>query len=848
MSKLVIVESPAKAKTIQKYLPKDFVVRASLGHIRDLPDNAGQMPEKYRGEPWANLGVNIEDGFEPVYVVKDPRSKKALTALKNDLKDADELYLATDEDREGEAISWHLVEALKPKVTTHRMVFHEITKTAIEAALENTRQIDTHLVEAQETRRILDRLVGYPLSLLVARKIKYGLSAGRVQSVAVRLIVERERARRRFRTGSYWDVKADLTKNKANFEAILDSVNGKRIATGKDFDETTGSIAKGKDVLLLEETEARRLASVLEQKPWRVQEVSERQYTTSPKPPFITSTLQQEASRKLGMSATQTMRVAQDLYENGFITYMRTDSVNLSQQALTAARAAAIELYGSEYVPDKPRQFKGKAKGAQEAHEAIRPTGDSFVHPKKSGLKGQELKLYDMIWKRTVASQMEVAKKTSMRVDIVVEDERGTYGFRANGNRIDFPGFMRAYVEGSDDPDAALDDQEVILPNLVAGDALGCKNLEALGHETKPPARYTEASLVKALEEEGIGRPSTYASIMKKITDDEKYARKSGSALVPTYMAFAVTEFLEVHFPELVDLKFTARMEDDLDDIAEGKGSKVKYLHEFYRKKGAFADKIEHNDANVDPDSARIVHLDDFPATIKVGRYGPYVQIEQDGEVRTANVPDEIPPADLTFEDVEKLLEEREKGPDVLGHHPETKEPIFVMNGRFGPYLQLGEKSEDNKKPKTASIPKGLTLDDMTVDKAVELFRLPRNLGKHPEDKKKIEANIGRFGPYVKHDKEYRSLRPDQDVFSITLEEAVALLAEPKGRRGATSKKVLKDLGKDPASGNDVHILDGRYGPYVKIGKTNASLPKGTNPEEFTLENALALIEQKSAN
>ncbi|MFU8804021.1 MAG: DNA topoisomerase, partial [Bradymonadaceae bacterium] len=624
------------------------------------------------------------------------------------------------------------------------------------------------------------------------------------------------------------------------------SVNGAyRVA---DFDETTGKIAKGKNVLLLGEDEAKRMASTLKEKPWQVESITERQYTTNPKPPFITSTLQQEASRKMGMGAKQTMSVAQSLYENGFITYMRTDSVNLSQQAITASRKAATELYGAEYVPDKPRQYKGKSKGAQEAHEAVRPTGDAFVHPQKSGLKGHELKLYDLIWKRTVASQMEAARKTSMRVDIVVEDEKGRYGFRANGNRIDFPGFMRAYVEGSDDPDAALDEREVLLPNLVEGEKVGCKKLEPLGHETKPPARFTEASLVKALEEEGVGRPSTYASIMGKITSGDKYARKAGSALVPTYMAFAVTEFLEDHFNELVDLQFTARMEDDLDEIAEGKGSKVEYLHEFYRKKGAFADKVEHNEANVEPDNARIVHLEDFPAVLRVGRYGPYVQIEENGEVRTANVPDDIPPADLNMEMVEKLVEEREKGPEVLGEHPETGEPIFIMKGRFGTYMQLGERTEENKKPKTASIPRGTTVAEMTVERAAELFALPRVLGKHPEDKKKVEASIGRYGPFVKHNKDYRSLTEDQDVFSITLDEALALLAEPKKGRRTSTKKVLKEVGKDPASGEVINVLDGRYGPYVKLGKTNASLPKGVTPEDLTLEKALELIEQKSAN
>ncbi|MBA2663597.1 MAG: type I DNA topoisomerase [Bradymonadaceae bacterium] len=846
MTKLVIVESPAKAKTIQKYLPSDFVVRASSGHVRDLPDNAGQMPEKYRGESWASLGVDVDNGFDAVYVVKDPRSRKALAALKKDLKDADILYLATDEDREGEAISWHLVEALKPKVEIKRMVFHEITKSAIDAALNDTRGIDYNLVAAQETRRILDRLVGYPLSLLVAKKIKYGLSAGRVQSVAMRLLVLRERDRRRFRMGTYWDLKAQMLKDKQKFDATLIAVGNKRIATGKDFDENTGQIIKGKDVLLLDEATAKRLADKLVAQDWTVSDVVEKQYTTSPKPPFITSTLQQEASRKLGMSASAAMSVAQGLYENGFITYMRTDSVNLSQQAITAARNAAQTLYGPEYVPAQPRVYKGKTKGAQEAHEAIRPSGDEFVHPSKSGLKGQDLKLYDLIWKRTVACQMEAAKKTSLRVDLVVADEGQPYTFRANGNRIDFAGFMRAYVEGLDDPDAALDDQEVLLPALALGDKVKCKELDPLRHETKPPARFTEASLVKALEEEGIGRPSTYASIMKKLTSDERYARKSGNTLIPTYLAFAVTEFLENYFAELVDLKFTANMEDELDEIAEGKCTKVEYLHNFYRKEGAFNDQVGHRDETIDPDTARIVHLEDFPATLKVGRYGPYVQVDDNGELKTVNVPDDVAPADLTYENILEWMAERAKAPDTLGTDPESGLPILIMNGRYGVYLQLGERSEDNPKPKTTSLPKGVTLEEMTVDKATQLFELPRKLGKHPEDKKVIEAAIGRFGPYIKHNKEYRSLQSEGDVFTITLDEAVKLLSEPKVR-GRRTQAVLRELGTDPASGDKVNIHEGRYGPYVKLGKTNASLPKDVKPEELTLEKALELIEQKNA-
>ncbi len=591
MSILVIVESPSKAKTIEKYLPDEYVVRASVGHVRDLPNNAKQLPEKYQKEEWAKLGVNVEKDFDVIYVIKNADQQRALKDLRAELKKADELILATDEDREGEAISWHLVEALKPKVPIKRMVFHEITKSAIQAALADTRSIDQSLVEAQETRRILDRLIGYPLSSLVWKKIKYGLSAGRVQSPALRLIVDRERERRKFRKGSYWGIKAELF-NQGSFTSDLLSVDGKRIATGKDFNENTGKIVDGKDVLLLEEDFARKIEAHINGKDAKVIDVNYRPYTSRPKAPFTTSTLQQEASRKLNMSASQTMGIAQSLYQNGYITYMRTDSTNLSSQATDAARNAIKSLYGDEFLPDSVRVYKGKSKGAQEAHEAIRPTGDSFTQPNTTGLKGREFKLYDLIWKRTVACQMKDAKKTGIRIDLEFELDGKKLLFRANGNRIDFPGFMRAYVEGSDDPEAMLDNTEVLLPDLKSGDGAECKKVDASGHETKPPARYTEASLIRKLETEGIGRPSTYASILKKITDG-RYGHRSGKAIIPTYIAFAVADFLSAHFPELVNMSFTAKMEDQLDAIADGKKSKVDYLHTFYRTEGAFKDQLD---------------------------------------------------------------------------------------------------------------------------------------------------------------------------------------------------------------------------------------------------------------
>lgn len=865
MSKLVIVESPAKAKTIEKYLSGDYRVLASVGHVRDLPDNASQMPEKYRSEPWAKLGVNTEGDFEAVYVVKDASSKKAVAALRKELKDADELYLATDEDREGEAISWHLVELLQPKVPTRRMVFHEITKSAIQNALSSTRDIDMDLVQAQEARRILDRLVGYPLSLLVGQKIRYGLSAGRVQSVSVRLLVERERERRAFRAGSYWDIDAELARSGDGFTASLRSIDGTRLATGKDFDKDTGKILEDKDVLLLGEKEAKSLLDTLKDRRWEVVSVNKTQFTTSPKAPFITSTLQQEASRKLGMSARQTMSVAQRLYESGRITYMRTDSTNLSTQALSAARAAATALYGAEYVSDSPRIYASKSKGAQEAHEAIRPAGESFVEPGRTGLRGQELKLYDLIYKRTIASQMQDAKKTRTSVDFKVEVDGKELIFRANGLRTDFAGFISAYLEGSDDPEAELADRERHLPPMKEGDSVDCTGVEANGHETQPPARYTEASLVKALEEAGIGRPSTYSSIMSKITRDERFARKKGKALVPTYTAFAVIELLETHFSDLVDLDFTASMEDDLDAIARGARSKVDYLHSFYRAEGAFNDQLKAGEAGIDVGEARIVHLSDFDAVLRVGKNGPYAEWESDGEVKKTDIPEDIPPADLQMEDLERLYSERSQWPKELGTDPETGKTVFVNTGRYGHYLQLGEveilepedpgfykngkpkppKKPKTIKPKTASVPKHLHPEEITLDQALAVLRLPRVIGAHPEDGEPIEATIGRYGPYLRHLKNSRSLESPEQVFSISLADALAILSKPKARRGG--QKVLKEVGADPETGDVINVLDGRYGPYVKLGKTNASLPKGVNPDDITLERALELIAERRA-
>ena len=850
MSKLVIVESPTKAKTIEKYLPKGYVVRASVGHVRDLPDKASQMPEKYRKETWAHLGVDVTGDFEPVYVVKDKRSREAIQELKSQLAGADELILATDEDREGEAIGWHLIEVLKPQVPVKRMVFHEITRTAIQEALTQTRSIDEHLVQAQEARRILDRLVGYPLSLLIAKKIKYGLSAGRVQSVAVRLLVERERERRRFQVGSYWDLKGDFERRQDGFDAVLRSIGGVRIATGKDFDEHTGKIAAGKNVLLLEEPRARALETDLQGASWRVLDVQHTPYTTSPRAPFTTSTLQQEASRKLGLSAREAMSIAQRLYESGLITYMRTDSTNLSQQAIDAARQSAQTLYGSEYVPQAPRIYRSKAKGAQEAHEAIRPTGDDFVLPARSGLHGRELQVYELIWKRTVACQMVDARSTRTRADLETMVHGESVVFRANGKRIDFPGYLKAYVEGSDDPEASLEDQERPLPALTVGEEVVSRRIEAIGHETKPPARYTEASLVKALEENGIGRPSTYATILSKIVQSTTYARKVGQALVPTYMAFAATALLERYFPDLVNLEFTAHMEDDLDEIAQGKGSKVSYLHQFYRSEGGFAQRIESGERDIDPSQARVVELEDFPATMKVGRYGPYVQVEEGGETRTANVPEEVAPADLSLQHIQDQIEKGQQGPVVLGQHPEYGVPVYLKQGPYGPYVQLGDepindpgkKGPKAKKPKRCSVPKGEDPAGVDFDRAMQLLSLPRTVGKHP-DGKVVQTGLGRFGPYLKHGSDFRSLPDVASLFSLELEAALAILAEPKRRgRGA---KVLREVGVHPESGEAVTIYEGRYGPYMKFAAKNITVPRDRDPQTLTLDEALALIQAK---
>lgn len=854
MPKLVIVESPTKARTIRNYLPNDYRVEASMGHVRDLPQSASEIPASVKGEKWAQLGVNVEDNFEPLYVVPQDK-KKIVKELKDALKAADELILATDEDREGESISWHLLQLLQPKVPIKRMVFHEITEDAIREAIQNCRTVDERLVRAQETRRILDRLVGYTLSPLLWKKIAYGLSAGRVQSVAVRLLVHRERQRRAFRQGSYWDLKATLAvesqepgvRSQEAFEAKLVTLGGTKVATGSDFDETTGQIAQGRNVVLLNEAEARALADRIRDRTWTVTSLEERPVTRKPSAPFTTSTLQQEANRKLGLSARDTMRVAQSLYEQGYITYMRTDSVHLSQQAIAAARACVQEMYGTDYLSPEPRQYTTRSKGAQEAHEAIRPAGNTFRTPQQTGLKDREFRLYDLIWKRTVATQMAEARQTHITVQIQVEDA----GFRASGKRIDFPGFFRAYVEGSDDPNAAIEDQEVILPPLRQGDTPICRELEAIGHETQPPARYTEASLVKTLESEGIGRPSTYASIIGTIID-RGYAQMVNNALVPTFTAFAVTSLLEKHFPDLVDTSFTARMEQTLDDISTGEVQWLPYLKEFYLGETGLETQVRERENGIDPNEARSVELENLDAKVRIGRFGAYLEVENGNELVKASIPKDLTPSDLDPEQVETLLRQKTEGPDKVGFHPETGEPIYLLIGTYGPYVQLGDATEENPKPKRASLPKGVTPEQVTLDMAVGLLALPRTLGVHPDTGGRIQASLGRFGPYVVHDqgkegKDYRSLKAGDDVLTITLERALELLSEPKSGRGRrTAAKPLRELGAHPEDEEPVNIYDGPYGPYIKHGKVNASLPEGQTVEAITMDVALEALAAKA--
>jgi DNA topoisomerase I len=865
-NRLVVVESPAKAKTISNYLGPGWVVEASLGHIRDLPAGAKQMPEKYKKEPWAYLGVNVEADFDPVYIVNPDRSKH-VTKLRSLLKDADELYLATDEDREGEAIAWHLVEALKPKVPVRRMVFHEITRPAIEAAVANPRDINRDLVDAQEARRILDRLYGYDVSTVLWKKVQRGLSAGRVQSVATRIVVERERARMAFRSADYWDIHATLAvepdavveDSPRTFGATLVALDGDRIATGKDFEPTTGRLKPGANVVHLDADGARGLAARLDGRPFTVTRVETKPYRRRPYPPFITSTLQQEAARKLRMSSAVTMRVAQRLYENGYITYMRTDSVNLSDTAIAAARAQIAELFGNRFVPPQPRHYRGKVKNAQEAHEAIRPAGDTFRTPGEvaNELSAEELRLYELIWRRTVASQMTDAVGESVSVRIRAVSTAGEEcDFGASGKTITDPGFLKAYVESSDDAEAEAEDAERRLPPLVKDQPLTAEELEAVGHTTQPPARYTEASLVKALEELGIGRPSTYASILQTI-QDRGYVFKRGQALIPSFTAFAVVGLLERHYPRLVDYGFTAAMEDELDEIAVGEAARVDFLRAFYfggdlgaegsvARAGGLKKLVTEQLGEIDARSVNSIPLftDDEGrrVVVRVGRYGPYLQRGEDpGEGETADrapVPEGLAPDELTPQKVAELFVGG-NGERKLGDHPETGEPVVLKSGRYGPYVSSGDRN--------ASLLRSQSPETLDLAQALQLLRLPRVVGTDENGEQILAAN-GRYGPYIKRGDDTRSLEDEEQLFTITAEEALALLAAPKARGRRAPAPPLKELGTDRLTEKPIVIKDGRFGPYVTDGETNASLRRGMTVEAMTLEQASQMLMDKRAS
>ena len=848
---LVIVESPAKARTISKFLGGSYNVEASVGHIRDLPHNAAEVPATMRGKPWARMGVNIDEDFAPIYIVS-PQKKKQVDKLKALLAQAPALYLATDEDREGEAISWHLTEVLKPRVEVHRLVFHEITRSAIEAALEHPRTINTSLVDAQETRRILDRLYGYEVSPLLWKKVGPKLSAGRVQSVAVRLLVERERARMAFRSGTWWDLSAVFAARpphpSAGFDARLTSLAGRPLAKGSDFDSATGRL-KNERALLLDEQAAVDLRNQLETASFRVAAREDKPFTQRPSPPFTTSSLQQEANRKCGFTARRTMQVAQSLYENGHITYMRTDSTSLAGEAIAAIRRTVEKLYGASHLPSSPRTYRTKVANAQEAHEAIRPAGTCMPTPEslRGRVDADGLRLYSLIWKRTIACQMAEARGQQTTLCIEADLADGTQArFTASGKTIEFAGFLRAYVEGSDDPAADLADKETILPPLAVGDAVDCRLLEAASHTTQPPARYTEATLTKALEEKGIGRPSTYAATIDTI-QRRAYCCKRGNALVPTWVGFAVCQLMEQSLPTLIDYAFTAGMEDELDGISRGEGEKVGYLKKFYFGNGKPGLKklLEDAETKIDPRKASSIPITD-DVVVRVGRYGPFIE---DAEGRRATLPPEekLAPDELTAERCAELLSKSSQADEPLGHCHKTGLPVYAKNGRFGPYVQLGDAEEGGSKPKSASLLKGMSLETIDLITAVRLLELPRSLGVHPQSGKEITALNGRYGPYITCDGDSRSLPDNLSPLDITLPEAVHLLKQPKARGTRSAPATLQTLGTSPVTAKPVVLLNGRYGPYVSDGETNASLPKGTASNAMTLNSALALLATRAA-
>ena len=862
--KLVIVESPAKARKIGGFLGDDYVVEASVGHIRDLPQRAADIPKEYKKIAWAKEGVNVEEGFEPLYVI-NPDKKAKVSELKALMKDADELILATDEDREGEAIAWHLIEVLRPKIPIRRMVFHEITKEAIQKAAEETRDLDYRLVDAQETRRVLDRLYGYRLSPVLWKKVMPRISAGRVQSVATRLIVERERERMAFISSKWWDLTAQC---EAGFNARLLSLDGKRVAATNDFDANGGLKEKSlANILLLDEAGANELVQSLTGKSLTVKSTEESPRTERPKAPFTTSTMQQDAGSRLGWGAQLTMRVAQRLYENGYITYMRTDSVTLSKSAIDSARNSAKALYGADYIPATPRVYEGKSKNAQEAHEAIRPAGETFRTPGELApeLSRDEFSLYDLIWKRTIASQMSDAKKMQMRVDFDIETKTGNAAiFRANGSVITFPGFLAAYEEIVDekatDDEAAESDKR--LPPMAVGDSIKVSNYICEGHETKPPARYTEPTLVKKLEELGIGRPSTFASIMSTI-QDRGYVSKRGRALVPTFLAFSVTGLLEQHFGKLVDYEFTASMEEDLDRIANGEEDRVTWLTKFFfgTDGNPGLEALAADLGAIDAQQINTMKMGE-DIEIRVGRYGAYIQKGIGDERKFANIPETMAPDELTLQVAIDLLAQP-SGERELGVHPETNFPLLAKSGRFGPYItevfpepemvvdkKTGElkkprKKKDAPKPKTASLLSTMTLDTITIDDALKLMSLPRTLGDYEEVP--ITVQNGRYGPYMTHGTDSRTLTTEDQLFAITLDEAIELYKQPKVRRRGVAKPPLKDLGIDPTSQKPVLVKDGRFGIYITDGETNATLRRGDTVEFLTLERGLELLAGRRA-
>ncbi len=840
MSTLVIVESPTKAKTITKFLGSGYKVLSSFGHIRDLPKS--------------DLGVDVEHGYTAKYVIPST-SRKHVKALKDAAEKAEEVLFATDEDREGEAISWHLAHVLKLKPEKiKRIVFHEITKGAIEHALKNPRPLDERLVDAQQARRVLDRLYGYMISPILWRKVAPKLSAGRVQSVATRLIVERERERMRFKTGTYWDLLGEFEKDGSAFEAKLIEAEGCLIASGKDFDPKTGTLSDGsraKSVRLLDEHETHAFADAWKDRAWHVSSVEEKPMISKPSAPFTTSTLQQESARKLNLSAKETMRTAQALYERGYLTYMRTDSTFLSEQAITAARESVRKNFGAEFLPSAANEYKTKVKNAQEAHEAIRPAGETFHHPKDiaADLNPTEMKLYELVWKRTLASQMLPAQLKQTRVLL----GNGIGLFVASGLVVEFAGYMAVYMEGSDEEENG---EDRVLPQMKEGDVLLCVSLKPQGHETKPPARYTEPSLIKTLEENGIGRPSTFASIIHTILTRE-YVRKDGKALVPTWKAFAVTQLLEQNFDHLVNTDFTAEMENGLDTISTGDEKMTPFLDGFFLGHDGYEGLKSMTEGEIDAREAATVPIgehDGKPLNVRVGRYGPF--IEYDG--KTANVPEDMAPDSLSVEDALRMIEEQAKGPTPLGIDSATGKNVYVLTGRYGPYVQLGDREPDEvgtdrkkKKGKKANRPKmksllaGMKPEDVDLETALELLSLPKELGVWEKTGEPVTKDLGRFGPYVKSSTESRSIPKDKNLLDITLQEAVELLNTPKRGRGRAGKTILKELGKDPKTEKTIQLLGGKYGPYVSDGKTNASLPKGSNPETCTLEEALDLLSAK---